>query len=103
MNIVGSESLSLQEVTDAMNIVHDVAHEDANIIFGTALDETLGDAVRVTVIAAGFERWENEGRPAAAPVRETTSAPTTTADIFKNLDNDDFLTGGEDDIPDFLK
>ena len=103
VNIVGSESLSLQEVTDAMNIVHDVAHEDANIIFGTALDETLGDAVRVTVIAAGFERWENEGRPAAAPVRETTSAPTTTADIFKNLDNDDFLTGGEDDIPDFLK
>ena len=105
VNIVGSDSLSLQEVTDAMNIVHDVAHEDANIIFGTALDESLGDAVRVTVIAAGFERWENEGRPASAATspKQSSTTPTTTADIFKSFDNEDFLSGGDDDIPDFLK
>ena len=42
------------ELNEACSIVQDAAHEDANIIFGTVMDETLGSAVRVTVIATGF-------------------------------------------------
>ena len=54
INITASENLSLMELNEACSIVQDAAHEDANIIFGTVMDETLGSAVRVTVIATGF-------------------------------------------------
>ena len=43
-----------------------MAHADANIIFGAVIDDTMGDEVRVTVIAAGFERWEEGSRPQSA-------------------------------------
>src|SRR5690606_6600360 len=43
------------EITDASSLVQDVVHPEANIIFGTVIDDTLGDEVRVTVIAAGFD------------------------------------------------
>ena len=55
LSIAGSEELSLYEVSEAAEEIHDVAHEDANIIFGTIIDPELGDEVRVTVIAAGFD------------------------------------------------
>ena len=55
MNIVGGPDVTLTEVTDAASIIHSVAHPDANIIFGSVIDESIGDAVRVTVIAAGFD------------------------------------------------
>ena len=55
MNIVGGPNVTLSEVTDAASIIHDVAHQDANIIFGSVIDESIGEAVRVTVIAAGFD------------------------------------------------
>ena len=47
------------EVNEAAEVIHGVAHPDANIIFGAVIDDEMGDDVRVTVIAAGFERWEN--------------------------------------------
>ena len=56
INITASENLSLMELNEACSIVQDAAHEDANIIFGTVMDETLGSAVRVTVIATGFPK-----------------------------------------------
>ncbi len=61
VDIAGGPDLGLFEVNEAMEIIHGVAHPDANIIFGNVIDESMGDDVRVTVIAAGFERWE-EGR-----------------------------------------
>jgi cell division protein FtsZ len=61
VNIAGGSELGLFEVNEAMEIIHGVAHPDANIIFGSVIDDAMGDDVRVTVIAAGFERWE-EGR-----------------------------------------
>src|SRR5438552_3380641 len=61
LNIAGGSDLGLFEVNEAAEIIHGVAHADANIIFGQVLDDAMGDEVRVTVIAAGFERWE-EGR-----------------------------------------
>lgn len=54
--ISGSTDLGLHEVTSASEIVTSSAHDDANIIFGAVIDEDLGDRVRVTVVATGFDR-----------------------------------------------
>ncbi|MEE8449171.1 MAG: cell division protein FtsZ [Thermodesulfobacteriota bacterium] len=54
INISGSSNLTLHEVSAAASLVHDQAHQEANIIFGAVIDETLADEVRVTVIATGF-------------------------------------------------
>jgi cell division protein FtsZ len=54
INITGSSSLKLSEVNEASSIIQDASHEDANIIFGAVLDETMGDDVKFTVIATGF-------------------------------------------------
>src|SRR6266705_634798 len=61
LNISGGSDLGLFEVNEAAEIIHGVAHPDANIIAGMAIDDAVGDEVRVTVIAAGFDRWE-EGK-----------------------------------------
>ena len=61
LNITGGTDLGLFEVNEAAEIIHGVAHPDANIIFGTVIDDEMGDEVRVTVIAAGFDRWDDEG------------------------------------------
>ncbi len=72
LNISGGSDLGLFEVNEAAEIIHEVAHPDANIIAGMVIDDAMGDEVRVTVIAAGFDRWD-EGRdrereaPAAKP------------------------------------
>lgn len=54
INITGSSSLKLSEVNEASSIIQDASHEDANIIFGAVLDESMGDDVKFTVIATGF-------------------------------------------------
>jgi cell division protein FtsZ len=54
INITGSSGLKLSEVIEASSIIQEAAHEDANIIFGAVLDESLGDEVKFTVIATGF-------------------------------------------------
>ncbi|MFZ5866561.1 MAG: cell division protein FtsZ [Thermodesulfobacteriota bacterium] len=56
INITGSSNLSLAEVNDAISVIQSEAHDDANIIFGAVIDEDMGDAVNVTVIATGFGR-----------------------------------------------
>lgn len=55
LSIAGGSDLGLFEVSAAANLIEAAAHEDANIIFGTVIDDALGDEVRVTVIAAGFD------------------------------------------------
>src|SRR3954467_11856380 len=71
LNISGGSDLGLFEVNEAAEVIHGVAHPDANIIFGAVIDDEMGDEVRVTVIAAGFDRWETgtdaprRGRPTA--------------------------------------
>ena len=56
LSIMGPPELTLQEVTEAAEAVREAAAGQANIIFGTSVDETLGDQLWVTVIATGFER-----------------------------------------------
>jgi len=55
LSIAGGSDLGLFEVSAAANLIQEAASEDANIIFGTVIDDALGDEVKVTVIAAGFE------------------------------------------------
>ncbi len=61
INISGSSSLKLSEVNVASTLIQNAAHEDANIIFGAVLDESMGDDVKITVIATGF-RQDHMGR-----------------------------------------
>ena len=55
-NVTGGPDLSLFEVNQAAAIIRETAHPDANMIFGAVIDETMGDELRITVIATGFER-----------------------------------------------
>jgi cell division protein FtsZ len=64
LSIAGGSDLGLFEINEAASLVQEAAHIDANIIFGTVIDDSLGDEVRVTVIAAGFDG----GTPARRPV-----------------------------------
>lgn len=115
LSISGSSELGLFEVNEAAEIIHDVAHADANIIFGTVVDENMEDEIRVTVIAAGFDRFDEvDDRPGSLATDELSDllanddvdsddleAPNRDAiDLFANDDDepdDDF------DVPSFLK
>jgi cell division protein FtsZ len=59
INVTGGNNLSLYEVNEASTLITEAAHEDAEIIFGAVIDETLSDEIRVTVIATGFSK-ENQ-------------------------------------------
>jgi cell division protein FtsZ len=119
LHIAGGTALGLFEVNEAAEIIHSVAHPDANIIFGSVIDDTLGDTVRVTVIAAGFERWED--RPAEGTTARSRSglvagtregledehglggAGRAADDVF-GLGDDDLDLGDDDfDVPSFLR
>ena len=102
MNIVGGSDVTLTEVTDAANIIHSVAHPDANIIFGSVIDDSIGDAVRVTVIAAGFDPHPNP-RPTSTTISEPVMTEGPRSDIFSNATDDFFDVGGDDDLPSFLR
>ena len=96
--------LGLFEVNEAAEIIHGVAHPDANIIFGAVIDDEMGDEVRVTVIAAGFDRWDG-GATAARPGRSRrTSRRRTLKDLFADQPADPLDDGDDDfDVPSFLK
>ncbi|GAA4487410.1 cell division protein FtsZ [Microbacterium panaciterrae] len=84
LSIQGGSNLGIFEIHDAADLVKEAAHPEANIIFGTVIDDTLGDEVRVTVIAAGFDSGEPTlrldpqifSRTAAPVVAEKASAGT---------------------------
>jgi cell division protein FtsZ len=56
INITGGPDLTLYEVNEASTLIQEAAHEDANIIFGSVIDENMKDEIKITVIATGFER-----------------------------------------------
>jgi cell division protein FtsZ len=68
LSIAGGSDLGLFEINEAAALVSQSAHADANIIFGAVIDDALGDEVRVTVIAAGFD----SGRPSSRKDTATT-------------------------------
>jgi cell division protein FtsZ len=115
LSISGGSDLGLFEINEAASLVADAAHTDANIIFGAVIDDALGDEVRVTVIAAGFDggqpsyrRSDAVRRPgaegaaepvvaAAHPVSPARPVPTPVPDRPRSVLFDDV------DVPDFLK
>ncbi len=83
LNISGSSDLSIFEVNEAAEIISDAADPDANIIFGSVIDESLGDSVQVTVVATGFNSStksvpEFGKTTTAARPATSTSAPTSS-------------------------
>jgi len=131
LSIQGGSNLGIFEINDAARLVQEVVHPEANIIFGTVIDDTLGDEVRVTVIAAGFDNGEPNAKveplvqqqaraqveapaaQAAAPEDTQALAPEdlpvaawepTAAPEAPALPADrDFDDADGIDIPDFLK
>ena len=97
LTIAGGSDLGLFEVNEAAEIIHGVAHADANIIFGTVIDDEMGDEVRVTVIAAGFDRWDGEVRPG----RSARDDRPIARDVFST--DDDLDDDGDFDVPSFLQ
>ena len=74
----GGSDLGLFEISEAANLVRESVHPEANIIFGNVVDGALGDEVRVTVIAAGFdnEPLATSSRETATPARRAASTPS---------------------------
>ena len=70
INVTGGPDMSLLEVNEALTIIQESAHEDANIIFGAVVDPTLKGKVKITVIATGFDHVRTDrSTPAAAPMQ----------------------------------
>ncbi|MGV9769564.1 cell division protein FtsZ [Microbacterium sp. NPDC003461] len=131
LSIQGGSNLGIFEINDAAQLVKEAAHPEANIIFGTVIDDTLGDEVRVTVIAAGFDGGEPQtrldvpslaARPAApavpaaaaaaepteraegsAPKEERESVSVAAAPVVPDASGFDSAFDEDLDIPDFLK
>ena len=112
LSIAGNKDLGIQEINDAADLVANAVDPEANIIFGTVVDESLGDQVRITVIATGFSD-ANVGRqdqlfqastqksePVSAPAqqsKQSSSTRTIGGTEVPNFGNDQF------ELPDFLK
>ncbi|HEY9323667.1 MAG TPA: cell division protein FtsZ, partial [Agromyces sp.] len=125
LSIQGGSNLGIFEINDAAQLVKEAAHPEANIIFGTVIDDTLGDEVRVTVIAAGFDGGEPQSRiepMTASRVMSAPALPTTTAEeaasepvaereaepvrvgaVVPDASFDSAFGDDDLDIPDFLK
>ncbi|WP_440221297.1 cell division protein FtsZ [Dietzia sp. MNB45] len=87
MSIAGGSDLGLFEINEAATLVQEEAHPDANIIFGTVVDDSLGDEVRVTVIAAGFD---GGSRPVTAGAGQSRRGR-------HHLDDDESVPGASGD------
>jgi cell division protein FtsZ len=113
LNIAGGSDLGLFEVNEAANIIAKAAHPDANIIFGAVVDDTLGDEVRVTVIAAGFDRWgQREAEDLVKPEEEIFSSIGAAESVFGEPETErerrerlvfDAEAEEELDVPSFLR
>ncbi|MGH9106598.1 MAG: cell division protein FtsZ [Acidimicrobiales bacterium] len=109
LNIAGGPDLTLFEVNEAAEIIHSAAHPDANIIFGQVIDEGMGEDVRVTVIAAGFDQWDGAAQGASRAHHD--AAPTSPHRAIGLHDAEAEMApaglgfGDEDDfdVPPFLK
>ncbi len=122
LSVAGGSDLGIKEVEAAARLVREAAHPEANIIFGTVIDDALGDEIRITIIAAGFDGGAPPVRRhpgALGQVDGAVPAPAVAAVATKDMPlpvavsahdgaSDDTMTmdmPGDDglDIPDFLK
>jgi cell division protein FtsZ len=107
INVAGGSDLGLFEVNEAATIITKAAHPDANVIFGAVVDDTLGDEVRVTVIAAGFDRWgQKEDEDLIRPDEEIFSSSSTEDRVIRlDKEPERLVFDAEDDldVPSFLR
>jgi cell division protein FtsZ len=120
MSIAGGSDLGLFEINEAASLVQDAAHQDANIIFGTVIDDSLGDEVRVTVIAAGFDASGAGRKPVvgsgqtqgivpgkAGKVSSSMFEPVDAVSVPLHTNGATLNIGGEDDedvdVPPFMR
>ncbi|MGO8966593.1 cell division protein FtsZ [Mycobacterium sp.] len=117
MSIAGGSDLGLFEINEAASLVQDAAHQDANIIFGTVIDDSLGDEVRVTVIAAGFDASGPGRTPIvgsatgiapgkAGKVSSSLFEPVDAVSVPLHTNGATLNMGGEDDdvdVPPFMR
>jgi cell division protein FtsZ len=76
INFTGGPDMAIHEVEEAAKIVQEAAHEEANIIFGAVIDDSLQDEVRITVIATGFTERKVEMSPTSSKVLEMPPRPS---------------------------
>ena len=118
INITASSSLSLMDVEKATNFIQREAHEDANIIFGAAIDESLGENLQITVIATGFENNKKERNDYIREVKNDIMSQDLEDEEEQSLQNErptpanvikigtiisEFTDDGEYDIPTFVR
>lgn len=119
LSIAGSKDLGIQEISDAADVVANAVDPEANIIFGTVVDESLGDQVRITVIATGFSdsnvnrqdelfaAQQSQSKAAASTEPQRTAPATSPAQAAptRNVGGTDLPNFGNDqfELPDFLK
>ena len=110
LSIAGSKDLGIQEINDAADLVANAVDPDANIIFGTVVDESLGDQVRITVIATGFSdsnvnRQDELFAASKAPRSERSAEPAAAPAATRNIGGAELPNFGNDqfELPDFLK
>ena len=102
ININGGSSLSFHEIHEAASLIRDAAHEDAEIIFGSAIDPDLDDKIIITVIATGFEDKRREVMPSYdkwRPSRDVNTLKGSSRVLSKDMkSSEDYL-----DIPTFMR
>lgn len=99
LNITGGPTMTLHEVNEAASIIRDTAHPDVNLIFGAVIDPAMGEEMRITVVATGFDREEqpkartSESKAAAAPApRRFETLPITPMPVDQdNVDIPAFM------------
>lgn len=119
LSIAGSKDLGIQEISDAADVVANAVDPEANIIFGTVVDESLGDQVRITVIATGFsdsnvnrqdelfaaQQSQSKAAASAEPQRTAPATSPAQAAPTRNVGGTEPPNFGNDqfELPDFLK
>ncbi|MDX6543984.1 MAG: cell division protein FtsZ, partial [Gaiellaceae bacterium] len=98
LNVTGGTEIGLFEVNEAAEVVTSAADQNANVIFGAVIDDSIGDEVRVTVIATGFGGRRRRRREAA------TDAPIPSAPVGEAVSTPGFEVPGDVlDVPPFLR
>ena len=105
-NVVGGKNLGLQEAHQAANVIADVVDSDAEIVFGAAIDPDLGEEIKVTVIATGFEvvpRREAVKTAASFDREDDSGSETEAEDGRQSAFNPDYLPSVDTELPAFLR
>ena len=103
LNISGGPDMGLFEVNEAAEIISTAADTEANVIFGAVIDESLGEQMRVTVIATGFDRLQRADRLADDSVEAAAPRPAAAADVIPPQTHTFEMDEDVLDIPRFLR